>query len=190
MEFNEIVSILLAFLASMGGAAAIIIAVSKWIGQIWADRQSEQFKNQLEISRSILLRYTGEQFSLYNKLWHSLHELKKSGDALWNIANRGNLQSFSNQLRKTSDEIEKNYLLLEEKHYDELMEILNALKKYDFGKKRLIELRQQNIEDIDDYQINTLIQNNENLKAQYDKLLNQLRDDFRKQIRGENIQHR
>jgi len=110
MDLNEFGTILLTVLASMGGAAAIIIGASKWIGQIWADRQLEQYKTQLDINKSIFLRYTGEQFTLYNKLWCSLYDLKKAGDGLWEMADNVNLKVFSKQFQITSDEIEKNYL--------------------------------------------------------------------------------
>lgn len=186
MEISEILSIIGTVLVSMGGAAAIIIAASKWIGGIWADRQLAQYQNQLEISRSILLRYTGEQFSLYNKLWRSLYKLKKEGDKLWNAANKNNLKNFSKQLKKTNDKVEMNYLLLEERHYQELMEIIEYLKNYNFGKARLIEARGNKIDLIDEEQIQELIEENGNIKERYEQLLYNLREDFRRQIRGEN----
>lgn len=150
-----------------------------------ADRQLEQYKNQLNIFKATLLRYSGEQFKLYNKLCHSLFDLKKSADALWDMANKQNLQHFSKQLLKTSDEIEKNYLLLEKQHYDQLNEFLTPLKEYEIGKTNLIKLRQQNMNNVYNEDIDNLIINNENKKRNFERLLNNIRDDFRKQIRGE-----
>ena len=196
MELGEFGLIIGTAIASMGGAGAIILVASKWIGQIWADkmsqsfqhqydRQLEEYRNQLQIYSSAILRYSGEQFKLYNNLCHSLFDLKKSADALWDIASKQKLQVFSKQLMKTSDEIEKNYLLLEQQHYDQLNELLTPLKEYEIGKTNLIRLRQQNMNNVNNEDIDNLIHNNEDKKRNYERLLNNIRDDFRRQIRGE-----
>lgn len=194
MDLIELGSILLTVLVSIGSAGAFVIVASKWIGQILADRisqslqhrydrQLEEYRNQLQIYSSALLRYSGEQFKLYNNLWHSLSDLKKVGDKLWERADKQNLKEFSKQLRITSDEIEKNYLLLEQEHYNQLIELLTPLKEYQIGKTKLIKLRQQNLINVSEDDIINLTQNNKIHKEHYELSLNNIRDDFRRQIR-------
>jgi len=194
LDLIELGSILLTVLVSIGSAGAFVIVASKWIGQILADRisqslqhrydrQLEEYRNQLQIYSSALLRYSGEQFKLYNNLWHSLSDLKKVGDKLWERADKQNLKEFSKQLRITSDEIEKNYLLLEQEHYNQLIELLTPLKEYQIGKTKLIKLRQQNLINVSEDDIINLTQNNKIHKEHYELSLNNIRDDFRRQIR-------
>ena len=183
MDLNEIISILVTVFLSAGGAAAIIIGVVKWMGQIWADKQQAQY--QLDIFKATLLRYSGEQFTLYNKLWHSLYDLKKAGDKLWEIANNPNLRIFSKQFEITSDEIEKNYLLLEKNHYEQLTMLLKPLNEYQIRKGELILKRARSRANVTEDEINQLINDNRQTKQKYERLLDIIREDFRKQVRGD-----
>lgn len=196
MDLGEFAFIVGTAMASMGGAGAIILITAKWIGGVWADRLSQnlqhqydiqlaQHQNQLDVFRASLLRYTGEQFSLYNKLWHSLYDLKNSGDELWEKADDPNLRIFSKQFKITSDEIEKNYLLLEKNHYEQLIELLKPLKEYQVRKGELILKRARTKAGVTQDDINQLIDDNRQTKQNYEKLLDTIREDFRKQIRGE-----
>jgi hypothetical protein len=189
MNLNDFGFIVGTIIASMGGSTLIVISAAKWIGGVWADRQLAQYQSQLDIFKTTLLRYSGEQFTLYNKLWYSLYDLKKSGDILWEEANPKNLKIFSTQLNKTYDEVEKNYLLLEKDHYDELINFFNRLKEYQHNKIELIKLyMQRNYKpmDRDEQEIRILVNNNREIKETYEVIINKIRDDLRKQIRGDN----
>ena len=50
MDLKNIFEITTAILASFGGGAVIVVALSKWLGGLWASRilESEQFKHRLE----------------------------------------------------------------------------------------------------------------------------------------------
>lgn len=48
MNTSDIWSITSAFLISLGGGAAIVIALSSWLGKLWATRILEQEKNALQ----------------------------------------------------------------------------------------------------------------------------------------------
>jgi hypothetical protein len=105
ISFKEIMEWLAAIIVSIGGAGAILIALSKWFGNVFANKllekdkakyqgeleglkqkyskELETKKNELEKSKAQFLRYSEHQFGIYNELWKSLCELKFIGEELW-----------------------------------------------------------------------------------------------------------
>ena len=95
---NSILEISTAIILSVGGSGAIIIGISKWIGQMIGSSihekqkrlyeeeleevrnayriQFEKSKSVVDQSKEVLLRYSESQFNLYNDLWKSLCDLK------------------------------------------------------------------------------------------------------------------
>jgi len=151
MNWNEIFQIISGVIISVGGAGAIIWKLSSYLGEIWAKRhlesikkeyqkEIETYKTQLNMIKETALRYSGQQFELYSKLWHSLCDLKSTADMLWTTANKQNLRKFSQQLKNTIDEVERSYLFIEDNHYTELSELLREFKNYEIGKKKLVQL--------------------------------------------------
>ena len=135
-------------------------------------------------------RYNSKQFELYNNLWSSLIDLKISADELWESATGRKLKDFSIKLYNAKISIEKSSLLIENNHYDELIRIIKKFEEFEVGKKKLITLRNKNIQDIDNiiqntYNIDGIIQNNKNVKTNYDDLLDKLKKEFKSTIRGE-----
>lgn len=198
MNWNEFFQIISGVIISVGGAGAIIWKLSSYLGEIWAKRhlesikkeyqkEIETYKTQLNMIKETALRYSGQQFELYSKLWHSLCDLKSTADMLWTTANEENLRKFSQQLKNTIDEVEKSYLFLEESHYTELSELLDTFKNYEIGKKKLVQLymgvgsREQQV---NDYEIRELIEHNRERKQRYELLVKEIGDNLKKQIRG------
>ena len=81
MDFDVLLTIVL---SSFGGTAIALIGLTKFLGGIVSkrieqkeklvlDKQLENYKYQLEITRDSLSRYSESQFSLYNVLWKSLY---------------------------------------------------------------------------------------------------------------------
>ena len=77
-----------------GVGALIVIGLAAWLGKVWVNRireqdkaefnkELEQYKSQLDLTKLVLSRYSEHQFALYNKLWISLCDLKIAGDKLW-----------------------------------------------------------------------------------------------------------
>ena len=135
-------------------------------------------------------RYNSKQFELYNNLWSSLIDLKISADELWESATGRKLKDFSTKLHNAKISIEKSSLLIENNHYDELIRIVKKFEEFEIGKKKLISLRNNNIQDINNiiqntYNIDSVIQNNKNVKTNYDNLLEKLKKQFKSTIRGE-----
>ena len=94
MNSEEILKTIFAFIASVGGAGALILLISKYFGDLFAKRYEQklisnfqrelnEYQNKLDIVKQTTLRYSDKQFELYSNLWSSLQNLKISADNLW-----------------------------------------------------------------------------------------------------------
>jgi hypothetical protein len=194
MSWNEIFQIVSGVIISVGGAGAIIWKLSSYLGEIWAkkhlesikkeyQKEIEAYKSQLDMLKETSLRYSGQQFELYNNLWHSLYALRSTADVLWEEANEQNLIKFSQQLKKTMDKVEKSYLFIEENHYRELKDLLKQFSDYQFGKTKLIQLYKQRT-GVNHQEIEQWIHHNRERKEKYEELIDKIKKDLKKQIRG------
>jgi len=131
-------------------------------------------------------RYYKFQYDLYNKLWNSLYDLQQSGSKLWLLANLENLRNFGDQLVKTQDMVSRNALLIEGDHYNKLQELIHNFWEFNFGKAKLIDLREnpQSYAQVDNRNIETTIRDNEKAKRRYEKLLSDIAKSFRNQIKS------
>ncbi len=197
MNYDEIFKIAGAILTSVGGAAIIMMALSSWLGKVWASRilekdklkytselekikvklQSESEKQQLVFS----LYFEG-QFKIYNDLWLALSELESEVDKLWESATTANLRSFIRSVQKAKKQIRNSALLIEKEHYDQIMENLKAFEEYKVGKERLINCR--NLDSINDREINELIEKNRQRQKQISSFTNTMLEKMRIQIGG------
>ena len=149
-----------------------------------------QKKNDVIVSeiKDTKNRYNTKQFELYNELWSSLIDLKLSANDLWESATGKKLKDFSTKLFNAKVSIEKSSLLIEDTHYDELTRIIKKFEEFEIGKKKLINLRNRTITDIDqllrDNYIRNTIEQNREVKNNYDNLLNTLKLQFKQTIRG------
>ena len=195
MEWNEIWKIVLGITSSIGGIGLIILGLSKYIGKIFADKyiekikknfekEVEDYKTELDIHKTITLRYSNAQFEQYSILLASLYDLKTSADKLWDSASDGNLVIFSKQLKNTKIQIEKAGLFIEDSDYENLMKILNHFLDYKIGKGKLIRYKRGTYLDLDEIQ--RLVNVNRKRKASYDNLIIKIKNDLRNQIRGKN----
>ena len=194
MEWSDIIKIITGLLVSLGGAGAIILGLSKFIGELFAKRYEQKIKasfqkdineyqSKLDILKQTTLRYSDKQFELYSILWSSLHDLKVLADDLWIQASPRNMESFVRQLRKTKIEIEKASLFIEDTHYVRLANTLKQFGNYQIGKSLLIDYRRQN--GYDDFEITQMIERNGHLKSEYEELISEVKQDLRNQIKGQ-----
>lgn len=143
------------------------------------------FKYQREIENHKItlknyVRYSDEQFKLYNEFWSSLLDLKQKADDLWENANNENLFPFANQLKETKIKVEKARLFIEIDHYRNLKRILELYSEYSVGKTNLISLRRNR--NIERSEINELIRSNQSAKYQYDILMEEIFASLKQQI--------
>jgi hypothetical protein len=148
-------------------------------------KKNEVFFDEIKQSKN---RFNSKQFELYNELWSSLIDLKISADDLWDSATTSKLKDLSNKVFQAHISIEKSALLIEETHYSKLIHIIQRFKDFGYGKKTLISIRRKTLKQIDEIEIYTnidsIIENNRNIKENYDDLLNELKSEFVRQIRG------
>lgn len=209
MTWTEIMKFLGATMISMGGATVVIVCLSKWFGDFLSKRlldnynnkhskeledikgkynkELEETKTALEKAKSQFLRYSEKQFDLYNDLWRVLLYTKLQADELWENAIPEKIPSFSEQIKLSKTAINDNLLLIEEEHYDKLMELLKQFEQFQFGKVRLVDIRRtsgENPEIISPFQTRQTIDLNKNTKDKYDKLIMEIGKTFRNQIKG------
>ena len=191
MSNSDWPKVIFEILGSIGGIGAIIAFFANWWGNRIADKISneeqarheqelERLKTQLEITKSMVARYSEEQFTIYNKLWSSLYDLRAAGDKLWEIANERNLISFAKQLRDTKSSVEKGSIFIEDDHYQQLHTLLQVFSNYETGKKRLVELRNRG-EHIDEHEVQQITANRQSLD-EYVELISEIRKTFRLQL--------
>lgn len=209
MDFTEYVKLFGAVLTAVGGASVVILALSKWFGDILSKRlldsynnkhstdlegikskyqgELEKTKNDLEKAKSQFLRYSEKQFELYNDLWKVLLYTKNQADELWESAIPEKIPSFSEQIRLTKKAINDNLLLIEEEHYQKLNELIKQFEQFQFGKVKLIDIRQQPMESIERIslaQTRDTINRNRITKDTYDNIILEIGQSFRNQIKG------
>ncbi len=198
MNLNDIWKIVLGIITSVGGIGLIIIGISKYLGNLFAnkyvekikkdfEKEVEEYKTHLDIRKSTTLRYSEKQFEYYSKLWASLYDLKLSADKLWENASLDNLEFFTKQLKNTKTKVEKSGLFIENNDYENLVRILNYFLDYKIGKTKLINIRENNPTDF--YHIQQLVDNNQQIKNEYDQLILRIKEELKNQIRGNNIRN-
>lgn len=210
-DFKSFLNLLAALFASIGGASVVIIALSKYFGDFLSRRlldsykhkheselegiknkyskELEQTKTELEKAKSAFIRYSEKQFELYNELWKILLYTKNQADSLWEQATPEKIPSFSEQIKLTKDAVNDNMLLIEENHYNKLIQLIKQFEGFQFGKNTLIELRDLNAEEINhrgilQADVRATIQNNGLVKQRYDELIMEIGKSFRSQIKG------
>ena len=208
----EYVKLVTAFIVSIGGSSVVIIALSKWFVNFLSTRlldaynnkhekeleviktkyasELENTKNELEKAKSQFLRYSEKQFELQNDLWKVLLYTKRQADLLWQKADPNQIPSFSEQIRLTRNAISDNLLLIEEEHYEKLIQLIEQFEQFQFGKLKLIDIRiqieggEQVQQIISKADAQNTINKNRRTKEKYDKLIMDIGKSFREQIKG------
>lgn len=212
MEMIEYVKLVTAFIVSIGGSSVVIFALSKWFGNFLSTRLLDSYNNkhekeleviktkyaselentreELEKAKSMFLRYSEKQFELYNDLWKVLLYTKRQADLLWQKADPNQIPSFSEQIRLTRNAISDNLLLIEEEHYEKLIQLIEQFEQFQFGKLKLIDIRiqieggEQVQQIISKADAQNTINKNRRTKEKYDKLIMDIGKSFREQIKG------
>ena len=158
--------------------------MKKWIFHAGSKYQEdiESYKNDLDKLKTISLRYSGKQFELYNEFWGTLCDLENAGDLLIEEANDENLKKFIKQFNITSVQIKKAFLFIEKHHFEKLQNLLDNFKKLQVGKEKLLEIRKIG----DKGEIVRSVLNNFIIHRNDKKLIKEIGDDLRKQLKGIN----
>lgn len=211
MELMEYVKLVTAFIVSIGGSSVVIVALAKFFGGFISTRlldsynnkhekeleeiknkyssELEKTKSELEKAKLQFQRYSEKQFELYNDLWRVLLYTKQQADMLWQKADPTQIPSFSEQIRLTRNAISDNLLLIEEEHYNKLIQLIEQFEQFQFGKSKLVDIRTQ-LEDgvpvsvISKEEAQKTINKNKKTKDKYDELIMDIGKSFRMQIKG------
>jgi len=190
-----------AVVASLGGGAALVLGISSYLGKIWAERILEKEKHQFEVeitrltselslqvelAKSIKIRYFENQFTLYHELWVILCNLRKAGDDLWENASKPELATFARALSKAEATVEQSLLFIEDEHYRDLKDLFHQFREFRFGKSRLMGIRANNHshDDFNEREIQYVINHNEAIRTSYSDLLDDVGRSFKKQLKG------
>ena len=185
-------------IASSSSTVAVVSGLAAWLGKVWASRIQDSEKNKyaveleklrgaLAISQAQNERNSGAQFKLYNALWSELQDLKIIGDHLWSEASIENYGRFISALNHADQAIEKGRLILFERDYLRLRQAVDAFKRYELGKKRLMDIKTE-AQLIENYQINPRdaidrqVRQNLQHKEYYENLLEDLINGFRRRL--------
>lgn len=136
-----------------------------------------------------MLRYSENQFAVYNELWASLCDLRNCVDALWAKATSQRLQKLAKQIHDARLKVRKGALLLEDRHYTELNELLDEFEAFRVGKKTLIELRTQSSSTIDPLDVESLVRDNGQIRDRLGLLLDSMLGCLKSQISVSNSDH-
>ena len=114
---------------------------------------------------------------------------KQQADMLWQKADPSKIPSFSEQIRLTRKAINDNLLLIEEEHYNKLIQLIEQFEQFQFGKLKLIDIRIQieegeTVQTITEEDTKNTIQQNKATKDRYDELIMDIGKSFRNQIKG------
>lgn len=197
MNFEDIFKLAIAIITSVGGAALIMMALSSWLGKVWANRILEKDKlkytsvleklktdlqNESQKQQFVFSMYFEGQFKIYNDLWLALSELQNEVDKLWESATSSNLNSFVRSIKKASKQIRNSAILIEQEHYNQIMDTIKAFEEYQIGKERLITYR--NFNNINTEQLNDLIEINIDNREKISNFTDSMLQKIRKQIGG------
>lgn len=211
MPLIDYVKLFTAFIVSIGGAGVVVIALAKWFGDFMSRRlldsynnkhereleelkskyasELENTKTELEKTKLQFARYSERQFELYNDLWKTLLYTKQQADYLWEKIEPSQIPSFSEQIRLTRNAINDNLLLIEEEHYNKLIELIGQFEQFQFGGLKLIDIKSQiECEEINKtitkQEAQETISRNSETKEKYDSLIMDIGKSFRNQIKG------
>lgn len=154
------------------------------------DRRLEFLKVDLqrdfEKYRMLYARYSEHQFKMYNDLWASLCDLKYVADKLWEDSTTANLSIFDKQLEIAKKQLNKNALLIEGQHFNEMNVILHEFSQYQVGKRTLINLRDGEFvwdKEGEEPDYESIIAFNKNKLKKLEEYLPQMKECLRSQVR-------
>jgi hypothetical protein len=184
--------------AFLGGAVAVIYLVAKIAGRVLQDRAKERARRNTELDlesarqhwavrRKQLDRYAETQYDKYIELWGGLQGMRLAVDSLWGCATAENVESLSARLVEVREYIENWSLFFSSGQLAELRSVVDVLEQFNTGKWAVIEIGiGRRRETIDSNIIQAQIEDNRNLKLQFETLLEDIGASFKRRL-SENV---
>jgi len=166
------------------------ITLQQFVGsQVTSADQLAYFARQIGVVRP-RQDYAQAQFEAYCDAWKSLQALRLLGDDLWEVATSEKLVRFAEQLRRTTTVVREGEIFFEDNDRTQLLDVLEVFARFRVGKGYLIHIRSRGdigaFSEEDErhaiWMVTEQIKDNRNAKRQYDKLLEDIRDSFRRRL--------
>ncbi|PMN99858.1 hypothetical protein BCT19_04110 [Vibrio splendidus] len=194
MSLVEVFELAAAVIASIGGAGAVLFALSGWLGKVYLQKEKAKLE-KLQSKYSLVLekervahqRYSESQFKTYNEVWAVLCEVERVCENLWVKARPQDVRILARTIKEARQQLKSGALLFEESDYKLLNDLFDDFGNFQFGKHRLAGLRQNQTGYYDDQDVYSLIENNREIRERYQVVLTRIKNDFRSQIRGERL---
>ena len=189
MKDDEIMRAVFYFISSLGGASVLILALSSYLGKIWAskflikyksekDLEIEKYKNQLDRLLGDYNRFSGKKFGIIQETWEALfslvEELKiypKNPEM-----NSARLAEHVQIASKYLTVIKKNSLYFSNTTKE-------LLEKYLFNHSLLISLTNQEINKAEELpHFTKIMQDVEKGAKERDEILDEIKIEFRKEL--------
>ena len=188
--FSKIIVPIISILTFLWAVVSIFITYEQ--NKKLASFEKKNYVSKAVFDRLFMLFQTVSDlmFELYNDLWKVLLYTKRQADLLWQKADPNQIPSFSEQIRLTRNAISDNLLLIEEEHYEKLIQLIEQFEQFQFGKLKLIDIRiqieggEQVQQIISKADAQNTINKNRRTKEKYDKLIMDIGKSFREQIKG------
>jgi hypothetical protein len=121
------------------------------------------------------------QFKLYDELWRKLTELEVLVENLWDkdFSNQ-KIKEFIRVVGQTDQKVRESALIIAADDYESLVKIIETLKEYHVGKRRLLELK--DIDERASQEIQAQIETNFELRSDYVDLKKEILRKMREQI--------
>lgn len=131
MTWDNIFKLLLSMLVSVGGAGFLILALSNWLGKIWAkkindeykanlDKEIESYKSELESIRNDYQRFASKKFMIIEETWLAMHSIVDEM-TIYNPNHNNYLSEIINVVTRYCRVINRNSLFFS----DEIQKLLN-----------------------------------------------------------------
>lgn len=183
------------FLLAAGGAATAVVLVG---GALWKfgsaavlgrfkamqDEQLERLKAELAQSATRTVRFENQQFGKYQEVWDMLADLRLAGDRLWDRATSRNVQAFGRAFDDVRKHVYGSQPLLEGRHLTRLQALIDQFRDFYSGKEGLVDLRNSGAPE---EAILARIQENGQIRSEYEAVLSEIAADFRDQMRGPSV---
>ncbi|RPD44902.1 hypothetical protein DNI29_19570 [Hymenobacter sediminis] len=207
----DYLNIFTALVTSIGGASVIILGLSKFFGDFFANRllgnvknkherdlegiksryqrELEETKAELERTKLLFTRYSEKQFSIYNALWGNLLYTRKQLDDLWQNPLLDKLPGFNQQVIQARTAIDDNMLLIESADFSKLSLLMQRLEAWSINGVSLIDMNGLDVpalqsKGLTDNMVQIATASHSTLQADFRSIVAEVGDSFRNQIKG------
>lgn len=209
--YTDFLKLIAALVTSIGGASVIILGLSKFFGDFFANKllgdikskheqeletiksnyqkELEKTKSDLERAKLLFTRYSEKQFSIYNSLWNNLIYARKQADEVWRNPILEKIPAFIQQLIQARNAIDQNMLLIAGSDFNKLDTLIKDFENLRINGKRLFELDGLDLQALQtagliDIHVQNAVAAKQSLIIDCNTIITEIGESFRNQMRG------